>query len=252
MYKIEDGILVISSRKDLDEYCKDKHITRYEFNEPVRIADGTEDCSHMFENCSKLNQKIVMPDSVIYCEYMFANCKDFNQPVEISKNAQLCCKMFLNCESLNQDVNISNSVYDCSWMFKGCKHLDKTVTIPDSVENCYGMFYKCENLRTQPHISEHFYNSSAERTGMFYKCDRLVFDVSEMPDIETAQAEHILLEMFGDDEYNLRYKQILADYKSNLKSQAKLNSVKSNEKTVVSNDVKISELNKDYDFGADI
>lgn len=135
---------------------------------------------------------------------------------------------------------------------KNCKHLDKTVTIPDSVGCCFFMFYGCENLKTQPHTSDIFYNSGADLMGMFYKCDRLVFDVSEMPDIETAQAEHILLEMFGDDEYNLRYKQILADYKSNLKSQAKLNSVKSNEKTVVSNDVKISELNKDYDFGADI
>lgn len=119
------------------------------FNAPVHIVNGRDNCARMFYQCYNFNQPVTIPDSVTNCDVMFYYCNNFNQPVTIPDGVTNCANMFNSCRNFNQPITIPNGVTDCSGMFYGCNNFNiSTIKIPNNVTNCFSMYEGCFNTGT--------------------------------------------------------------------------------------------------------
>lgn len=168
MYKIEDGVLVISSAQDLDDYCKAKHITREQFDTPIKIADTMTDCSHLLAGCKKFNSSVEFGKNVRSCEGMFFNCESFNQLVSVPATSGLNCEgMFCNCKSLTILPELSDNIYsidpeksDTDLLAMLIPALIKTGRYTGGFSICRDMFRGCDNLQFDASIIPQGYSES--------------------------------------------------------------------------------------------
>ena len=72
------GILKLSCREDLENYCEDNGILIEDFNQPVQLTEYVN-CSEIFSGCIKFNQEVTIPYSVTECDSMFQMCLNFNR-----------------------------------------------------------------------------------------------------------------------------------------------------------------------------
>ena len=168
MYKIENGVLVISSAQDLDDYCKAKHITREQFDTPIKIADTMTDCSHLLAGCKKFNSSVEFDKNVRSCEGMFFNCESFNQLISVPATSGLNCEgMFCNCKSLTILPELSDNIYsidpeksDTDLLATLVPALIKTGRYTGGFSICRDMFRGCDNLQFDASIIPQGYSES--------------------------------------------------------------------------------------------
>lgn len=135
--------VIIRSRADIIEWCKNHSIAIEDFNQPVTIPEGVISCKDMFYNCKHFNQLVTIPSTVKNCNGMFAGCVRFNQPVEIPIGVETCVCMFYNCKQFDQPIVIPNTVKDCSYMFYGCEEFYYNLDVPKEVETFFWIVEGC-------------------------------------------------------------------------------------------------------------
>lgn len=254
MVKLENGVLIVSDKNDIEEYCKQNGITREEFNVPIKV--DMEDCSRLLMGCKEFNSSVEFGKSVKKCVAMLADCEKFNQPIDMSNSAvencshmlsyckkfdnsikfspstKKCANMLDGCEEYNHEIDIPEGVTDTSLMFLHCKKLDKFIKVPQSNKDFYGMFGECESLTIQPELPENAYSLKAIQRGngfralpactmMFVGCDNLQFDSSVIPAKYTdGYARKLIHTMYEHDDKNCA--KAITDYENNTVSQKRL------------------------------
>ena len=105
-----------------------------------------ESMDKAFNNCTLLNQNIVLPSGVININSTFKNCTNLNQNILIPNSVTSMKQTFSNCSALNQNIFIPNSVTEMAGTFSGCTNLNQNIFIPNSVTSMEQTFFQCTSL----------------------------------------------------------------------------------------------------------
>ena len=103
---MNNEIVVVSSHKDIVDWCEARGKSIKYFNQPVVIPEGVTDCSRMFYGCMNFNQSVKIPKGVLDCSFMFADCESFNHSIFIPFSVINCEGMFYNCSSMKSGIYI--------------------------------------------------------------------------------------------------------------------------------------------------
>lgn len=123
----------------------------------IKIPDGLEDASFMFDGNTELQSIPKMPSSLKIGFGMFKDCANlesghaFTLPSKMT-DAQF---MFSGCTKMVVGPTvIPGNVKDATGMFANCKSLGNTPLIMHGVECCDSMFANCESLTKKPKLPQ--------------------------------------------------------------------------------------------------
>lgn len=123
----------------------------------IKIPDGLEDASFMFENNTDLQTMPKLPSSLRVSFGMFKDCSNLESAHSMSLPSGLSDAqfMFSGCGNMTAGpAVIPGNVKDATGMFANCKNLGNTPIIMSGVECCDSMFANCESLRKKPKLPQ--------------------------------------------------------------------------------------------------